>query len=377
MEYYSSDKINNENAQINIIISGRSDGKSYDIKTKRGIYHYLETKEALMDGVASHMATGKRFILLRRKKDEISNDDIELYFSDLDIKKITKGEYDLISSFRRAIYFCKVDEETGKTKYIEKIGYARSLSTEQNTAGHQYPDVDTIIFEEFMSRDVYLRNEPDKLFNFYCTVDRKKGTTKMWLLGNNISRVCPYLREWGLMSVIRHQKQGEISVFYKDAGIDKETGKAVKVKVAVELGADLGRTSFTFGENAEMMNSGKWQTATQPHLPKSYKCYNMKYRIVFKFKGFQFFGEFLQDKKTRDFCWFIRPKNTEKIKRKTLVISDEINISKYYQRNIYDITIDNERLQAILNTFREGIIFYCNDLTGTDFKQAIDFEIRR
>ena len=363
MEYYSSDRINKEDANINIIISGRSDGKSYDVKTKRGIFHYLET--------------GKRFILLRRKKDEIGAEDIELYFSDLDIKKITKGKYDAISCYRKAIYFGRFDEETGKIKCIEKIGYARSLSTEQNTAGHQYPDVDTIIFEEFMSRDVYLRNEPDRLFNFYCTVDRKKGNTKMWLLGNNISRVCPYLRDWGLMSVIRKQKQGEISVFYKDAGIDKETGKAVKVKVAVELGADLGRTSFTFGENAEMMNSGKWQTASQPKLPKSYKCYNVKFRMIFKFKGFQFLAEFLQDKVTRDICWFIRPKNTDKIKNKTLVISDEINISKYYQRNIYDITLDNERLRNILSTFREGIIFYCNDLTGTDFKQAIDFEIRR
>lgn len=363
MEYYNSDRINSENANINLIISGRSDGKSYDIKLKYGILNYLYT--------------GKRFILLRRKKDEIGTDDVELYFSDLDIKKITKGKFDAVSCFRRAIYFSRLDEETGKMKCIEKIGYARSLSTEQNTAGHQYPDVDTIIFEEFMSRDVYLRNEPDKLFNFYCTVDRKKGTTKMWLLGNNITRICPYLREWGLMSVIRKQKQGEISTFYKDAGIDKETGNAVKVKVAVELGADLGRTSFTFGENADMMNSGKWQTASQPHLPKSYKCYNMKYRIVFKFKGFLFLGEFLQDKDTKEFCWFIRPKNDDKIKRKTLVITDEINISKYYQRNIYDITINSKKLKYILDTFREGIIFYCNDLTGTDFKQAIDFELRR
>lgn len=363
MEYYSSERINKENAMINLIISGRSDGKSYDVKTNYGIEHYLET--------------GMRFIYLRRKKDEISTDDVELYFSDLDINKITKGKYDAITCYRKGIYFGKIDEETGKVKCIEKIGYARSLSTEQNNAGHQYPDVDSIIFDEFMSRDIYLRNEPDKLFNFYCTVDRKRGKTRMWLLGNNITRVCPYLRDWGLMSVVRKQKQGEISVFYKDAGIDKETGKAVKVKVAVELGADLGRTSFTFGENAEMMNSGKWQSASQPHLPKSYKNYNMKYRIVFKFKGFQFLAEFLQDKITNEICWFIRPKNTEKIKKKTLVITDEVNISKYYQRNIYDLTINNDRLKKILASFREGNIFYCDDLTGTDFKQAIDFEIRR
>ena len=54
-----------------------------------------------------------------------------------------------------------------------------------------------------------------------------------------------------------------------------------------------------------------------------------------------------------------------------------LKTSKYYQRNIYDITIDNDRLKEILNTFRESNIFYATDLVGTDFKQCIDFSIRK
>ena len=54
-----------------------------------------------------------------------------------------------------------------------------------------------------------------------------------------------------------------------------------------------------------------------------------------------------------------------------------IELNKRYQRNIYNITINNDRIKNILNTFTEGNIFYSNDLCGTDFKQAIDFTIRK
>lgn len=59
------------------------------------------------------------------------------------------------------------------------------------------------------------------------------------------------------------------------------------------------------------------------------------------------------------------------------MFSDIISTSKYYQRNIYDITIKNDRIQKILNNFRESNVFYSDDLTGTDFKNAIDFSVRR
>lgn len=365
MNYYSSEKISKENANINLILSERSKGKSYDIKMNKGILHYLKT--------------GKKFIYLRRKDTEIKGDDVEQYFKDIiengTVEEVTNGKYKYIGVYRRGIYFANFNEKTGRIKCQEQIGYVRCLSTEQNSAGQQFPDVDNIIFEEFVSRDLYLKNEPDKLFNFYCTVDRKKGTTKMWLLGNTISRICPYIRDWGLMYVVERQKQGTIMTSEKYVGKD-EHGKDMYVKIAVELCAPSKRTSFTFGQNAEMMNTGKWQTLKQPHLDKSYNDFIVNFRIVFKFKGFKFLAEFLTDKKTGNFCWFIRPKYTE-IKKNTIVISDEINISPYYQRNIYDVSIEDDRLHNVLSTFRENCIFYATDLVGTDFKQAIDFDIRR
>ena len=125
-----------------------------------------------------------------------------------------------------------------------------------------------------------------------------------------------------------------------------------------------------------MLNKGSWQSDPQPILPKSYKDYKLLYRIGFQFKEFKFIGEYLKDNETKEKLWFIYPYNDE-FKNNIIVISDIIKSSKYYQRNIYDITLKNDKIKMILDTFREGNIFYANDLAGTDFKQCIDFSIRK
>jgi hypothetical protein len=60
-----------------------------------------------------------------------------------------------------------------------------------------------------------------------------------------------------------------------------------------------------------------------------------------------------------------------------IVFSDEIRQSIYWQCDIYNISLKNNRLRKLLDTFRENMIFYSDDLTGTDFKQAINFSIRK
>lgn len=356
IKHYNIDKLVSYNADINILFGERSSGKSWQLKHKRAVIKYLET--------------GKRFVLMRRFREEITTASIEQYFADVDIEGLTKGKYNCITAYRKHIYLSTFNSETFKTTRGEKIGYAVALSTEQNYAGGSFLDVEDIIFEEFMTRSRYLSNEPTKLMNFYATVDRKRGTTKLWLVGNSISRVCPYLYEWGLSEIISRQKQGTIETKEIKATEDDI------VKLAIEYCESTGVSSHTIGWNKDMMNDGSWQSSPQPHLPKSKNDYNICYRIAFMYQSFKFLGELLQDKETKDICWFIYPYDKD-IDNKTLVFTDVISTSIYYQRNIYDITIKNDNLQKLLNTFREDKIFYCNDLVGTDFKQAIDFSIRR
>lgn len=381
--HYNLDPIEKLGASINLIWGERSNGKSYQVKHKRAIYKYLydttdniysyKDKNTLLE---RQLKSGRRFILLRRLKEEISPAFIEKYFDDVDIVKLTDGKYNCITTYRKQIFLSNYDVETNKTTRGELIGYAVALSTEQNYAGGSYLDVDDIIFEEFMSRSVYLSDEPNKLMNFYSTIDRKRGTTRLWLVGNTITRVCPYIEDWGLLEIITRQKQGDINTLWLPTGDVDDDGDMIEVKLAIEHCKSTGQSSFVIGTHKDMLNKGSWQSDPQPKLQKSYKCYKMLYRIMFQYKSFRWCGEYLLDKESKDTCWFIYPYNKE-IKENIIVFSDVIKISKYWQRDIYNPSIKNKKLVELLQTFKENKIFYASDLCGTEFKQAIDFVIRK
>lgn len=350
------DKLDALGCQINIAYGERSNGKSYQVKHKKAVLKYLNT--------------GARFILMRRWKDEVTTEKIERYFADVDVEKLTNGKYNCITMYRKVLYLSFYDTDSCTTKRGEKIGYVVALSQEQNYAGASYLDVEDIIFEEFMSRGLYLSNEADKLMNFYCTVDRKRGTTRLWLIGNTISRVCPYLVDWGLLGIITKQKQG--SIVQHTVSADEDTN----VNIAIEYCESTGNTSYVIGKHAQMLNTGDWQSEPQPHLPKSKKEYEILYRFIFQYKGFRFISEYLADKSS-DYCvWFIYPKKTD-IKPNTLVFSDDVQSSIWWQRDIYQPSGLSNTITRILNTFRENRIFYSTDLCGTDFKQVIDFTIKK
>lgn len=367
--HYNLDNIDKENALINLIWGERSNGKSYQVKHKKAIIPFLESM--IKDGM-----NRDRFILIRRLREEITTEKIERYFADVDIASLTNNEYNIITYYRKEIYLGNYNIETGKVKRGEKIGYVVALSTEQHYAGASYLDVKNIIFEEFMSRSVYLANEPDKLMNFWNTVDRKRGIVRMWLVGNTISRVCPYLIDWGLQNIVSKQQQGTIITKMLDTGTFTEDGDPIKIKLAIEYCKSSGRSSFAIGKHKDMLNKGSWQTEPQPHLPKSLKEYKLLFRIGFQYKEFRFLADFIKDIESRECVWFIYPHEKD-FKDNLLIFSDVVKLNKRYQRNIYDITLKNDKLQKVLNTFREGNIFYSSDLCGTDFKQAIDFSIRK
>ena len=367
--HYNLDNIDKENALINIIWGERSNGKSYQVKHKKAIIPFLESM--IKDGMKRD-----RFILVRRLREEISTEKIERYFADVDIATLTNNQYNIITYYRKEVYLGNYNIETGKVKRGEKVGYVVALSTEQHYAGASYLDVKNIIFEEFMSRSVYLANEPDKLINFWNTVDRKRGKVRMWLVGNTISRVCPYLTDWGLQNIVSKQQQGTIITKMLDTGTEDENGNPIQVKLAIEYCKSTGKSSFAIGKHKDMLNKGTWQSDPQPHLPKSKNEYKILFRIGFMYKEFKFIGELLKDIETKESVWFIYPYDKE-FKDNLLIFTDVVKLNKRYQRNIYDITINNDRIRNVLETFREGNIFYSDDLCGTDFKQAIDFTIRK
>ena len=363
--HYNIDNISKEKANFNLIYGEKSNGKSYQVKHKKGVLPFLEKEKILENSIDND----ERFILLRRWKEDISNLWVEQYFSDVDIEKLTGGKYNCISCWRKVLYLSVYNVETAKITRHKKIGYVMALSTEQHYSGGSFLDVKRIIFEEFMERGSYISNEPDKLMTLYSTIDRKRGTTELWMVGNSVSRVCPYISAWGLDEIFRTIKQGEI----KTKIIHNENND---VKIAIEYCKASGGKTMTIGNASAMIDGGAWQTLPQPKLPKSYKKYKCLYRFGFQYKNFKFLCEYLSDKEEKETCFFIYPKYTD-FKKRTIIFSDVVKVEKYYQRDIYNISINNENLKKFFQQFKENMIFYSSDLCGTDFKQVIDFQIRR
>lgn len=358
--HYNIDAIASKGCMYNLIYGSRSDGKSYQVKHKMAVVKYVKTH--------------RRFILLRRWSEEIKTDKIEQYFSDVDVTGITEGRYNCIVMYRQQLFFATYDFDKCKTVRGEKIGYVMSLNAEQHYAGASYLDVDDIIFEEFFARTPYIGNEPDKLVNLWSTIDRKRYTTKLWMVGNSISRVCPYINEWGIHRLISTMKQGDIKTTKLPAGED-ENGQPLYVDLAIEYCQSTG-TNLAVGRHKDMLNKGDWQSDPQPHLPKSFNAYESKFSFMFVYQDFMFACSYLYDREDGVYVWFIKPYNGS-IDDKTIVFSDQVKPSPYWQRNIYDTDFPNPKLNEIFKTFREGNIFYATDLCGTDFKQVIDFSIRK
>ena len=369
IKYYTLDRIKKENADINIIYGEKGNGKSYAVKHECALNNYLNSLKDV-DNLPDYFKEGKRFMLVRRLKEEITKEKILQYFNDAKIEELTHGEYNCIEVYTHKIYFAKRIDYNHKERGA-LIGYAIALSTEQSYSSLSFLDVSDIILEEVFSRDRYLFREPDKLMALYSTVDRKRKTTKIWMVGNTISRVCPYIYEWGLYEIVSKMKQGEIRTVTIPA-TDDDT-----VKIAIEYCESTGVSSHTIGSSKDMINKGEWMTTEQPHLPKSLNEYDKQLRIIFWYKKMKFIAELLLDKKTKDIAWFIYPYEGE-IDNDTIVVSDVIKPNRYYQRDIYNLSVGNDRIrQVVASTFREQNIFYATDLTGCEFKQVIDFIIRR
>ena len=155
--------------------------------------------------------------------------------------------------------------------------------------------------------NAYLPQEPTKLMNLYSTIDRKRGTTKLWLLGNTITKVCPYYNDWGLLAILRKMKQGDLVTINLPTGDKDDDGNPILVKLAIEYCYTTGKSSFVIGDHAAMLNRGDWQTDPQPKLTKNYKDFKFLFRVGFEYSNFRFIGEYLKDNSNNNFIWFIYP----------------------------------------------------------------------
>lgn len=168
--FYNCGKLLSYNAFINMVMSNRGGGKTYN-SLKRCIIIYKKSK--------------KQFIYIRRYKKEF--EEKALMFDAL------KEEF-------------PNDELTvkGMKMYIngECMGYLVALSISLMKKSTPYPNVTTIIFDEFVIDKKgtlnYLSNEVRAFLEFISTVTRSRDDVKVIMLANAITISNPYFMYWNI-----------------------------------------------------------------------------------------------------------------------------------------------------------------------------------
>ena len=181
------------NRLFNLILGNRGGGKSFGAK-EWAIDNFLKNKE--------------QFGYIRRYKDDLKEPMIQ-FFEDI-MYKYPDYEFKVDSKY----FYIRLKTEDKKAKWTKDdiAGYGFVLSTANNKKSIAYPNVTTLIFDEFLLEkglQRYLNNEPLALLNLYETVARP-GTNHprviLLMLANSISITNPYFLYWDLKMPTKKDK---------------------------------------------------------------------------------------------------------------------------------------------------------------------------
>ena len=324
-----------------ILLSNRNTGKSYS------------TKEYILK---SAYEKNEEFIYLRRMKEDTKDIDVNDYFPDINIGKLTKGEYDCINVFRKRIYFAKIEDDKIVNK--KRIGYVFDLFSMENKKSLMYPNVATIVYEEFVTEKYYLNNEPDILMNFVSSIFRdRKGF--VILIGNKISRFNPYYTDWNLNNAPK-QATDSIDTYLKD----ETTIKVWNIKPREE------KSGMFFGNSSKNIDGDTYKVVEQNKLDDDIANFDELYQIVVSVQNIKYLMKLLQHKQNSErLVWYVTPKTTE-IRKGTRVVTDVFSSDMLVTKGFIPL---NQVEKNIFDLIRKDKICYVNNMVGTEFKQALSF----
>lgn len=327
-------------ADIILLVGVRSGGKSFAVRQ-------LCIEDAYKNG--------KKFCYLRRYDIDAKDSNAGQYFTDTPyISTLTEGKSTSVNVWHHNIYLAHFDDNKVKTVNDMQIGRSFALSTAEHYKSQSFPDYDNIIYEEFITDNAYLgADEPTKLQNFMSTVFRDRKGCKTWLVGNKLSRMCPYFREWSLTKTTK-QENGTIEYYKMDSGTIIAVYMTDTTKHANKL---------FFGNASKQITKGEWESKEYPHLDDM-QNFTPLYTCVMVYLGTKFL--LLFGKYKNGFMWYVQPKTSE-IQPHTRVICKEPNADPLYTTSFRGLT---EKEQYIFNLLKNGEVLFSDNLTGTEFNQS-------
>ena len=351
---YSLDEISKVKAHYNLIFGERSNGKTYAV-----LQRILENYHR--DG--SQGAYIRRFVEDMRTKE--ANELLAGHVANGHLMLITEGEWTNVYYFSQRWYLCRY-EETSKGNQVRVTDdtpfmYGFAISNWEHSKGSSYPNVTTVFFDEFMTRNGYLRDEFVMFMNLLSTIIRRRDNVTIYMCANTVNKMCPYFDEMGLRHV-RNMKQGDIDVYRIKHGPSKKY-----LKIAVEYCAPntKGKQSdfyFCFdNKKLEMITNGIWEIGVYPHCPIRYKPKDVLFTYFIDFDKQLLQCEIVHI--DNDYFTFIHRKTTElKEPDKDIVYSQTYDARPNWKRYI---TKPRSKLEKrIAEFYIKDKVFYQDNEVG-------------
>jgi len=349
MKYYSLDRILRHDAIYNVIIGERSNGKTYAV-LRYAIDRYFN-------------GHGGELAILRRWQEDIRGKRASGIFNAVvqngEVKKLSKGEFEGIHYYAGRFYFCNYDEN-GKPIYnaeTDLFAYAFALSDTEHNKSISYPKVRTILFDEFLTRGVYLPDEFVLFMNTISTIVRERDDVKIFMLGNTVNKFCPYFKEMGLNHV-QKMEQGSIDVY---------TYGNSPLTVAVEYCSSLNVSKdsdiyFAFDNpKLKMITSGAWELDIYPHLPVKYTPKDIIFVYFIIFDG-QIYQAEIVEVDNEMFTYIHRKTTPIQDEDKDIIYSLEHSHKLNWNRSIFKPTTEIGR--RIAEFYRLDKVFYQDNEVG-------------
>lgn len=205
-DYYSTDRILSKEADYYISIGNRCNGK-----TTAWCIHLID----------NYFDNGGQFGKIERTG-FIGNDDIYLSWFTKYAQDYCKEKYNHYIEVVNHNYFLVdyndeyFDLEKGQRRARKKLkpfGKTFSLALEVKYKSTEYPNITTLIFEEFtlINQYGYLENEVEHFLSLLSTINRQRTNLKVVLIGNTISKYNPYFELLGIKINKLNLKQGDIA----------------------------------------------------------------------------------------------------------------------------------------------------------------------
>lgn len=347
--YYSTQKIDKKNATYNVIFGERSNGKTYALLHK---------------SVKAYFKDGSQFAYVRRWKEDITGRRAQRLFSGIndnqEISKLSHGKFTGVHYWAGKFYLCNYDEN-GKVIYGDNdvIGFTFALSDGEHDKSTSFPNITTIVFDEFLTNRLYLVDEFVLFMNTVSTIVRRRENVKIYMLGNTVNKFCPYFNEMGLDKVPQ-MEQGSIDV-YRYGNSD--------LKVAVEYcKSEISKKDkpsnkyFAFNNpKLEMITGGAWELSIYPHLPMKYKPSDILLIFFIEFSDNIYQGEVIS---VDDVSFIYIHNKTTPIRKPDdhIIYSLEHNAKLNYNRNLY--RPNGKIQQKILYYFKHDKVFYQDNNVG-------------